>query len=365
MRKIGLLVAALAIVAVCVPAAFADINLPAGPVWGHLSDWSSLYRDGVPYDDRTVTDPLDAIPQPGDEGRALASVNQFYDADTNEVFWSPALDSGNELTVLEYDFVVPGGNAWWWNGAAYQQVSTGTGGLVPGSLGKYELFFVPGENGGRIDAWYDTTPDWAGTGPGDEVWTQGPTEWDRPGDPYVDPYLGSINPDDYPGASDLDRDGVSTDAGVSLWLTGTYAPLFSDDNLNSVRDLTEMDLVWFDQWYINGNVGTQDAYDPGIDPVGVYGISGWTPGGLGTGYAWIDFDGGSYFPNIVQDSLGIGYDLSLSADLHPSRYGDRLEWGTRSSDPTYMEVIPEPTSFALLGLGIVGLVGRVRRRRRK
>lgn len=362
MRKIGLLVAALAIVAVCVPAAFADeINLPAGPVWGHLSDWSSLYRDGEAYDERDFDpgDP-DAVPQPGDEGRALAYINQFYNADSGDVYWSPS--SASELTVLEYDFVVPGGNAWYWTGTQYVMVGN-TGGVIPGTLGKYELFFIPGPDyGGRIDAWLDTSPDWDDGS--SYVWEAGPDVWVRPGGNYTDPYLGVITPDDYPGASDLLRDSSGVDTDVELWLTGTYAPLFSDDNLNSVRDPWEMDLIWFDQFFIGGG-GTANVYDPGIDPVGVYGISGWTPGGLGSGWAWIDFDGGTYFPNIVQDSLGIGYDLSLSADLHPSSYGERGLWGTRSSDPTYMEVIPEPTSLALLGLGVLGLAGRIHRRRRK
>ena len=237
-----------------------------------------------------------------------------------------------------------------------------TGGIIgPDLFGDYRLYFVAGpEYGGRIDVWRDTTPDWAdpdGAGPLLDVWESGPGAWVRPGDAYVDPFLGAITPDDYPGASDMDRTGAA-DAGASLWLTGTYAPLFSDDNLNSIRDPWEMDTAWFDQ---NGNA----VFDAGIDLVAVYGISAWSPGGIGSATAWIDFDGGSYFPNIVQDSLGIGYDLSLTADLHPSKYGDRGLWGTRSSDPTYMEVIPEPTSLALLGMGIVGLVGHIRRRRRK
>jgi hypothetical protein len=368
MRKIGLLVAALAIVAVCVPAAFADISFPgAVPVWGHLSDWSSLYRNGIPYREDS---PNLGIPAPGDEGRALAYINQFYDADSGDVYWTPGVE---ELTALEYDYIIPGGDAYVWmdpdgpigpQGMQYVQQSVGTGGVLPTG----DLYFIPGpEYGGRIDVWLDSSPDWAdpdGAGPLLDVWESGPTAWIRPGDAYVDPHLGAITPDDYPGASDLDRDGVSTDPSVSLWLTGTYAPLFSDDNLNSVRDPWEMNTAWFDQAPYGGG-GTAGVYDPGIDPVAVYGITSWTTGGLGTANAWIDFDGGTFFPLIQQDALGPGYDLSLQANLHPSLYGDRGTWGTRSSDPTYMEVIPEPTSLALLGLGIVGLVGRVRRRWRK
>lgn len=336
-------IALVLIVAVAAPVLADNANgLRPGPVWGHLSDWSSLYRSGVPY--------RDALPAIGDEGRALAYVNQFYDANTGQVLWTPGDD---ELTVLEYDFVIPGGDCYQFDFATYYssgvmqyvQVSDNTGGIIP-TGGTYTLYFVPGEEGGRIDIWRDTTPDWNTYPVGQPAWSAGPTAW-------VD-NIGTY--DDYPLASDVMADGTTADPSASLWLTGTYADLFADLNNDGRRQGAEPILAWFDQ---NEN----GIYEEGTDLVAVYQIYAWAPGGTGTAYAYVDFTGGSFLGSIDQDALGDGYDLSLTVDLHPSRYGSRGTWGTRSSDPTYMEVIPEPSTLGLLGTGLVGLVGFIRRKR--
>lgn len=333
-----------ALVAAVVVPAFADNAnaLRPGPVWGHLSDWSSLYRDGVAY--------RDALPAIGDEGRALAYVNQFYDANTGEVLWTPGDD---ELTVLEYDFVIPGGDCYEFDFSTYYstgvmqyvQVTDNTGGIIP-TGNTYTLYFVAGEDGGKVDIWRDTSPDWNTYGGSQAAWTAGPAAWDdNPG-----------SSDDYPLASDVLADGTTADPDATLWLTGTYADLFADLNNDGKRQSTEPILAWFDQ---NEN----GIFEEGTDLVAVYQIYSWAPGGTGTAYAYVDFTGGSFLNSIQPDALGDGYDLSLTVDLHPSRYGSRGLWGTRSSDPTYMEVIPEPSTLGLLGTGLVGLVGFIRRKR--
>lgn len=341
------------VLVVVAPLALADNanNIPAGPVWGHLSDWSSLYRlsptsgQMLPY--------RDALPAIGDEGRAVVYVNQFYNADTGDIYWSPGQD---ELTGLEYDFVIPGGDAYRFNfiTGVYDKVNTGGGGIIPeGPPGQFSLYFVAGANGGKIDIYRDTTPDF-NTLPNPTppptllpAWRAGPTAWvDNPG----------ATPDDYPLMSDVAADGVTPDPNASMWLTGTYAPLFADLNFDGKRQAGEPDLVWFDQ---DGD----GVFTAGTDLTGVYQISSWTPGGVGSARAWIDFTGGSFIGAIKQDSLGQGIDLSLTVDLDPVAYGSRGLWGTRSSDPTYMEVIPEPSTLGLLGTSLVGLIGFIRRKR--
>jgi len=361
--KKALLIAILAALPLFAAQSARAISLPAGPVWGHFSDWTDLYdQAGNPLG-------LGVLPSPGDEGRAIVFLNQFYNANTGVVHWTPS--ASEELTATEYDFVLggiggPGGgiaHAWKWvpdtdfnpgNGftpgyidwtARFAGNPGTSGGVIDLGNGQFELYFVPGSGGGRIDIWRDTQPDWdQGTPtPGDDLWTQGPAAW-----------VGS----DYPGVSDLDADGVSVDPGASLWLTGTYAPLFNDLGANSVKDPGDPLDVFFD---MNGNA----AFDAGTDIWAVYATLSWTTGGVGVSHGWVDFDGGSFFPLIEQDGLGPGYDLYLNANLHPSNYGTSAPWATRSSDPTFMYVIPEPGSMALLGAGLWALVGSALLRRKK
>jgi len=348
--KKALLIAILAALPLFTAQSARAISLPAGPVWGHFSDWTSLYDPaGVPLG-------FGAVPVPDDEGRAIVFLNQFYNANTGDVYWTPS--GSEEITATEYDFVVGGGagsaHAWKWDPVtnAYidwtNQFAGSNGGVINLGSGQYELYFVPGPGpgGGRIDIWRDTQPDWdQGTAnPADDHWTQGPAAW-----------VGS----DYPGVSDLDRDGTSVDIGASLWLTGTYAPLFQDLNLNSVMDAGDKLDVFFD---MNGdNSGIPDANDIWA----VYATLSWSPSGIGVSHGWVDFDGGSFFPLIEQNGLGPGYDLYLNANLHPSLYGTSAPWDTRSSDPTFMYVIPEPASLALLGAGLWALVGSALLRRKK
>ncbi len=359
--KKALLIAILAALPLFAAQSAQAISLPPGPVWGHFSDWTDLYdSNGVPLG-------VNVPPVPGDEGRAIVFLNQFYNANTGDVYWTPS--SSEELTATEYDYVlggvIPGGgiaHAYKWvpdsdfnpgNGLTpgygdWTQHFTGaanpftSGGVIDLGNGQFELYFVPGSAGGRIDIWRDTQPDWdQGTAtPADDHWTQGPTAW-----------VGAAPNMDYPGVSDL------ADPGASLWLTGTYAPLFQDLNVNSVKDPTDPLDVFFDM----DNSGGLSAGDIWA----VYATLSWSPSGIGVSHGWVDFDGGSFLDLIDRDGLGPGYDLYLNANLHPSTYGTSAPWATRSSDPTFMYVIPEPGSLALLGAGLWALVGSALLRRKK
>jgi hypothetical protein len=257
---------------------YAAISLPIGPVWAHMSDWTSLYRGGAPL-------PPGAPPMVGDEGRALVRMDSFYNADTGATYW---LTDTEQMTALQYDFVVEG---------------------AVGSI----LYFEPGPRfGGKVDVYLDTATAFTSV-PGPGAWI--------PGGPA----------DAYPNSSD----GI-------LWLTGTYAPLFTDLNFNGVRDPGEP------QFDIDGD---------GIPTV--YEIAGYSPTGVGSGSAYIDITGGAYAANIQPGTFGVApgytYDVSLTVDLSPVKYGSPGLWATRSSDPIYFSVVPEPPALLLLGTGLLSL----------
>jgi hypothetical protein len=275
-------------VAACGGTGYGAITLPNGPTWAHLSDWTSLYRGGAPL-------PGGVVPVVGDEGRALVRIDSLYDANTGTVHWST---NSEQLTALEYDFVVEG---------------------AVGSI----LYFEPGPRfGGKIDIYLDTATAFS-SAPGPGAWI--------PGGPA----------DAYPTASD-----------GALWLTGTYAPLFTDLNFNGIRDPGEPQM---------------DIDGDGIPTV--YEITGFSPTGVGSGSAYIDITGGAYAANIQQGSLGIApgytYDVSITVDLSPTKYGSPGLWATRSSDPAYFTVVPEPSALLLLGTGFLSLVYVTKRTARR
>lgn len=335
MRKIGLIVLVGVLVGAFAMSAHA-VTLPSGILLqAKFGDWSSLYDSGT-----GVALATGVLPTGGDEGRAIGYVTNITDKFSSEV-WNP-VTTGSELTFSEYDFVLPGSSVqgYIWNaGTASYVALPATGGVqADGSI-----YFIPGPAyGGLIDIWEDTTKDWTATTPP----TKGPNAW-----------VADVGSMDYPGLSDIDIDGLP-DAGVTLWLRGTYVPLFYDGNLNSIREVGEMDLVVFD---IDG-----DGLDGDDDVAAIYGITGYSPFGVGKLTAYIDVFAGSYLNLVDQDMWDVSgsaydYDIFLAGELSPT---DGTGWGVTSHDPAKFRVIPEPATMSLLGLGIVGLVGYARRKRK-
>ena len=108
-RTIGFLIAAIA--ALAFPALSQAVTLEAGEVWGHFSDYTSIWTtQGSASGDTDGNGIIGAgetwNPTVGDEGRAIVRVDQLYNANTGDVFWSTG--PTEQITALEYGFVFEG-----------------------------------------------------------------------------------------------------------------------------------------------------------------------------------------------------------------------------------------------------------------
>jgi len=358
MRKIGLLFGVLALAVLCVGTANAVTLLP-GDFQAHFTDASCLYE---PIDDGqgNITwrprAPLDIDPVAGggpvgpdangntwsdtaavvgDENRTIFNVNQFLQLDVPYYAVPPG-----ELTGMMYDLELTHIN----------QTSASVFDLYFMPLGRNPVPLdgdAPAGAGGVIEVWFDPTPDGAGAG--------------------------AFDPNGVGDAPFLWSEAAGPDDG-----TGRLADLYPTMNGDDVS-------LWL-QMVLNpsGEFLDVDGIDQPGDPFGIYDDFvpfvlkehidlGTRSGSFESTY--LNIISGSAAEFFDRDVYGPGNDMQLAATFNlPPVAGttnpftnspqDQGNWAVQSSDPIRGNVIPEPASLTLIGLGLAGLIARGRRRKK-
>lgn len=303
-----------------------QVILPPGKWKAKLTDFGAWYVGAQVI-------PPGAAPVVGFEDRSIFHIDGIYPRAGGLPEWVPGVE---ELTGLFYDVYI---GAWAVNPAdgrvTIDFVPGGTPipGVPPARITRPDLVGPPGPpgSGGAVDVWLDQSPDWC-TSPGAPH--SGPWAWLMAG---MLPPHGAMMHDDYPGASDLDPTGVFIEPGVVDWMYGTFVPLPAAALLPGVAVL-EMT----------------------VDPVR----------GTGHGSAFVNLQGGTAAGMFMLGpepglwppgaDMSIEFDLEFPPKIQP---GELLGWSVRSEDPVLLETIPEPMTLLLLGSGVLGAVGYLRRRR--
>jgi len=359
MRKISLVAALLATALLVAPASalVLDVNgLPIGSWQAKYSDYSDLYLANPAGAGAMVPQLFGTgLPTTAAENRAIFYTTSIQPNSGPPAVWLPVTQ---EVTGLFYNLSL----------AFVNPTFTG------GNLSALDLYFeqstrnplpgTPAGFGGVIEIYRDTAPNFSAspggvpnlTVPVGGVSTAtvnaglgawGPSFW-------VEGAGGLAGRDSYVGVSD-----------GGLWLSGTF-------------------VDWATLALVDPAMATQLAAlqtlagDPTLDPVFYEHLDLSTGTGSGTGDIYLL--GGSFFPSLAKGNMGLGpwVDMTLLSDLStpkvdfvngtlsPSNgtYGGAGKWPVDSQDPVSFNIIPEPATMTLLGLGLLG-IGGIRRRLKK
>jgi len=348
---------ALAALAPPVGATLTDVNqLGAGTWQAKYSDYSDLYAP--PAKGSTVWTPEPFAVSPpilGSEDRAIFYTTSIQPVSGPPAAWLPGTPpAGQQLTGIFYNLSL-----------AFAVSSGSTLNLYFTQSSRNPLPGTPAGYGGVIEVYVSptsTTPNFTAN-PGSvsplslpvggklasTVNAAIPAAW---GPSYWVQGSGGASRDTYTGATT-----------GTLWLSGTFVDW---KTLALVDPVTAANLAYV------------DSLDPGLDPVFSETLDLGTGTGSGTGD--IHLLGGSFFSSVTKGNVGLGpnVDMTLLSDvafptqlftptkLFPStgNYTGVGWWPVDSQDPVNFNIIPEPATMTLFGLGLVG-IGAIRRRMRK
>ena len=319
-------------------------TLGGGTYEADLSDASTTWVNDVPRAPLAYGETFDDDGDPwapttvalGDELRVVFNIDGIQTTDGDPVFNGLGSSFGT-LSGLIYDLVLVD--------------------IVPLTGDIFELYFAalarnplsalpsdsPSGSGGVIEIWEDSSP--IGT-PVSNLYNPGgdglaPQKWVEAG------YIGGAEnhasaPDAYPTVNNMT--GYTDNS--TLWLQGVLVPIAQRSIGGKLTD-----ILWIETIFMGANLrfGTVSS-------------------------AVIDIVGGSAAPIFVKDGVSVGSatgDVLLSANLrlpgndqYENTSRDAGNWAVASFDPANFGIIPEPTTVSLLVIGLVGLVGRVIKRRR-